>query len=228
MNKLFNEDEEKFVRENILGKGNIELANIFNKKYNRNITAKQMEDWKSKRKLKGDVHRIFTEKEEEFLKNNINGKSANELISLFNDKFRRNITKNQLTGYKRKTGLKSGIDGKFKKGHVSLTCKPVGYEHTTTDGMTFIKIGEPNVWERKQLYLYKKYKGVPPKGYDIIFADGDRTNFDLDNLIAVSKTSKLVMGKKGLFSKNGDVTKLGVLVANLILKNHELKKRGEL
>lgn len=224
MRKLFNDEEEQFIKDNIYGRGNIELAKIFNEQFNRNITTKQMEDWKSHRGLKSDVHRIFTEEENEFLKNNIKGRSAIELISMFNDKFGRSITKNQLTSYKRKTGITSGIDSRFKEGQISPTHKPIGYEHTTTDGMTYIKVGEPSVWERKQLYLYKKYKGVPPKGYDVVFADGDRTNFDLDNLILVSKQEKLIMGKKGMFSKDGEITKLGVLVADLVLKNHKLSK----
>ena len=223
MRKLFNDEEQHFIIDNIKGRGNIELAEMFNKEFGRNITAKQMEDWKSHRGLKGDVHRIFTEEEDDFLKNNIKGRSANELISQFNDKFGRNITKNQLTSYKRRTGIKSGLSGKFKRGQTSPTHKPVGYEHTTTDGSTFIKVGEPSVWERKQVYLYKKYIGEVPKGYDVIFADGNRNNFDLDNLILISKREKLMVGKHGVFSNNGEITKTSLLAARVMLKAYEKK-----
>ena len=41
-------------------------------------------------------------------------------------------------------------------------------------------------WELAQRYFYKKYHGEIPKGYKVIFVDGDISNFSKENLILVN------------------------------------------
>ena len=59
---------------------------------------------------------------------------------------------------------------------------------------------------------------------DIIFADGNKNNFDLDNLIMIKRGLKLTLGKNDLFSSNANITKTGVLVANLMQKKCNILK----
>lgn len=58
----------------------------------------------------------------------------------------------------------------------------------------------------------------------IIFADGDKLNMSLDNLLLVSWRDLVVMNKRGLITKDADVTKTGVTLASVYLKISERKK----
>lgn len=104
---------------------------------------------------------------------------------------------------------------RFKKGNIPKNCKPVGTEKITSDGYTEIKIALPNKWVRKHIYLYEKAHGKVPKGHVIIFADKDRSNFNLDNLICVSRSELAVINKNKLVYPNGEFTKVGVNIAKV-------------
>ena len=50
-------------------------------------------------------------------------------------------------------------------------------------------------------------------------------NFNLDNLILVSRAELLVMNRKGLFSEEPEITKTGANVAKLTVKINEINKK---
>lgn len=106
-----------------------------------------------------------------------------------------------------------------KKAHVNK--KPIGAEWVRKDGMVLIKVAEPSVWKYKQRHIYEERYGKIPKGYKVIFLDQDRTNFDIDNLMAVPGQDSLIAFNKKILSKNKEVTKLGLQVAHLINKIKE-------
>ena len=112
----------------------------------------------------------------------------------------------------------------FKKGNKVHNTRPVGSERIDAkDHYLYIKVAEPNKWQLKHRYLYEQKYGKIPKGYNLIFADGDKYNFDLDNLVLVSNAELLIMNKKGLYKKNKKLTKTGSLVAKVIDKTNKLK-----
>lgn len=113
----------------------------------------------------------------------------------------------------------------FQKGNKTSNTKPIGSERIDAKNhYLYIKIAEPNKWQLKHRYLYEQKYGKIPKGYNLIFADGDKYNFDLDNLVLVSNAELLIMNKKGLYKKNKELTKTGSLVAKVIDKTNKLKK----
>ena len=65
------------------------------------------------------------------------------------------------------------------------------------------------------------------KAYVIVFADGNKQNFDLDNLVLVDRKIKLMAKNKRLFYKDKDLTKTGLLIAELICRSSEVKKKNE-
>lgn len=101
--------------------------------------------------------------------------------------------------------------------------KPIGYEWVRNDGMVLVKVAQPSIWTYKQRYIYEKHYGKLPKGYKVIFLDQDRTNFDIDNLMAVPERDSLIAFNKQMLSKNKEVTKLGLQVAHLMNKIKEEK-----
>lgn len=181
----------------------------------------------------------YTSEMIEYLKEIAPGTPIKEIGEKFNKKFnaeikytvlwavmkRYNITNGRVTKFKKgniphNKGISYNPGGKsiltrFKKGNIPKNCKPVGTEKITSDGYTEIKIALPNKWVRKHIYLYEKAHGKVPKGHVIIFADKDRSNFNLDNLICVSRSELAVINKNKLVYPNGEFTKVGVNIAKV-------------
>lgn len=97
----------------------------------------------------------------------------------------------------------------YEKGQiVHNTCK-VGYEYTSPSGYIYVKTSDipitrstkkrTNVnWKAKHIIEWENHNKKLPKGFTVSFLDGDKTNFDINNLIAlpVSAAGKLAMFKK--------------------------------
>lgn len=64
---------------------------------------------------------------------------------------------------------------------------PVGTEYVTPEGFTLIKVSEkPNVWRQKHRLIWEAVHGRVPEGSTVWFADGNKSNFRLDNLVLIS------------------------------------------
>lgn len=113
----------------------------------------------------------------------------------------------------------------FKKGNVPSNHRKIGEERINVDGYVEIKTREPNKWELKQRVLYKKYYGSIPKGNIVIFADNNKLNFRKENLIAISRKENLILNKKKLRFNSQDLTKSGIIIAKVIDKTNEKRKR---
>ena len=91
---------------------------------------------------------LFTYKEQQFLKENVKGKTVIELTNLFNIAFNKNVEVNTIRNFKKKHKLKSGINTKFVKNQQAHNYKPVGSEFVTKDGYTMIKTKDPNKYQK--------------------------------------------------------------------------------
>ena len=114
----------------------------------------------------------------------------------------------------------------FKKGTIPPNQVPVGTESYTKGGYIKVKVADPNKWELKQRLVYKQHHGEVPKGYSVIFADGNIYNYDIDNLIAVSRAELLVINNNKLIYEDKELTKVGVNIAKILSKASKLKSRG--
>lgn len=108
---------------------------------------------------------------------------------------------------------------------------PIGTERNVK-GYIMVRINERTNaktrawWEFKHRLIYEKAHGKIPEGYNVIFADGDNRNFNIDNLMLVKKNELAVMNRRGLFFKGSiEQTKIGLNIAKLmILKKQKSKK----
>ena len=193
-------------------------------------------------KNKKPQHR-WTDEEKEYLASIVKGKTYKELLILMNDKFEYEFSSQQIESALRRYNLKTGNTGQFKKyqepwnkglkgymganktsfkkGTIPPNYKPVGTERFAKDGYIEVKVKDPNVWELKHRYIYEKYHGKIPNGYNVIFADKNISNFDIDNLILVSKAEMLILNKNKLIIEDKDFTKVGVNIAKLINKTKQ-------
>ncbi|HDR7254295.1 HNH endonuclease signature motif containing protein [Bacillus cereus group sp. MYBK71-2] len=190
---------------------------------------------------------FYTAEQKNFLVENIKGRTRKELCEMFNAYFGLDLGLNQITAYIKNNGLRSGLDARFvegskpwnkgkkgiytggsqtqfKKGQRPHNYKPVGSERVNSDGYVDVKVADPNKWRAKHQLLWEKENGPIPKGYVIIFGDGNRRNFQQDNLILVSKSQLAILNKNQLIKDNADLTRVGIVIADLYKKIGERKK----
>ena len=190
----------------------------------------------------------YTNEMIEFLKEVTPQKTYKEITELFNRRFNLDVTaekiKSLLSRKKIHTGTKGclykkgsvpwnkGVYGymganktSFKKGHKPKNWKPVGSERIDTEGYTLIKIAEPRKWALKHRIIWEEYhKKKVPRDCVIIFADGDKTNFSIENLICVSRKELRVLNKCSLIKNDLELTKTGLNVVKIRIKLAELRK----
>jgi hypothetical protein len=184
----------------------------------------------------------WTPKEIRFLEKNIAGRSYAEMTELFNHRFGLSLTLGQITSALKSHKLHNGINhfhfghppyfkGKnrtsYKPGQKPWNYKPIGSERVNYNGIVDVKIADtpPKKYKSKHLIIWEKANGSVPKGYFIIFADGNKKNFNLSNLLMVSYKEIAVMNKQRLISKHRDLTLAGKLIADIRILIAE-RKRG--
>jgi hypothetical protein len=81
----------------------------------------------------------------------------------------------------------------FSKGSVPPNHRPVGFERACSkDGYIYVKVGEGmRQFRLKHRIIYEQHFGKIPKGYNVQFKDGDKRNFNIDNLELVSKRTNM-------------------------------------
>ena len=190
----------------------------------------------------------FTPEQVEFITANVAGIGHAELRDLVNNYFHIQLGLNQIAAFIKNHKLNSGLNGRFKPGHAPYNkgktghhggevtqfktghkpwnYKPVGTERIDGDGYVGIKTTDPNKWRPKHLIIWEAANGPAPKGHAVIFGDGNRFNFDLNNLLLVSRKELAVLNHKDLIQGDAELTRSGILIAKLILKYSGCKKRS--
>ena len=116
--------------------------------------------------------------------------------------------------------LQDQIDAAFGEHH------EVGYIAHHKDGYSFIKVAEPKKWQLYQKYVWEKaHRTKLSKDQIVIFLDGNKENFDPDNLAMVTRKELMILNHEKMLTADKDLSKTGVLVAKLKMKIKE-KENG--
>jgi hypothetical protein len=188
----------------------------------------------------------FTREQIEFIKVNVVGKSYSEIISFVKNQFGIQLNKIQVKSFMGNHKLNSGRTGRFESGHIPANkgthintggketqfkrghkpwnYKPVGTERVNADGYVDIKIADPKKWKTKHILIWEAENAPVPKGHVVIFGDGNRFNFELDNLILISRKELAVLNKNRLIQGDADLTRSVILIADIYLKCGEGKR----
>lgn len=208
--KKWTKEVIEFMIENYEGKDNIELAKLLNERFNLNTDNDRVSNVKANLKRRRGID----------LTTHINRGCYRKGISPPNKgkKWDEYLTKEQQERARTTT---------FKKGNIPPNRSEIGQERITQDGYTEVKVQDGALnknWVLKHRYIYEQHYGKIPDGYNVMFADKNRQNFDIDNLILVSKHEDLIMNSKKLIYEDKELTKSGHLVAKVIAKATKLKK----
>lgn len=273
MRRVWNKERDNYLIQIHQGKSNKEIAELFNQKFNTELTVSAINSRKRVLKLISNYKYCskYNEKIIEYLKKNHKGKSTIELSNEINQKFGLNTDPDSIQNLKSRIKRRDGFifeparnDGcikkgnipinkgkkwddymskdaqarsrktTFKKGNKPLNAVDIGeesmrYSGSKPDDLGYVHVkvcdgkGNKN-WIPKQRVIYEQHYGPIPKGHKVIFADGNRFNFDIDNLVLVSSSEELIMNQKSLRYDDQDLTKTGHLIAKVIDKRNKLRK----
>lgn len=183
----------------------------------------------------------YTDEQRQFLISYIPGHSYKDIIESYNQKFTENkLTESRLKNFTKGNNIYTGRTGyyvkgnvpankgtkgiskpnktSFKKGNVPSNIKPIGHIRVDRDGFLYQKIQDghgPKNYRMIHVMNWEKVNGPVPKGHKLIFADRDRSNVSVDNLILVSYAQALILNKQGLIYNDKDLTTSGVNIAKL-------------
>lgn len=174
--------------------------------------------------------KLFTQEEADFIKKHIVNYTTQETADLVNKHFGKNYTALQITRFKQYRKLVSGFYG-CKKGTLPVNTVPIGTETLTKDGYVIVKVdnkpkGNRKNWKCKHRLLWEQHYGKIPDGYVVVFADQDKTNFELDNLILVERSALLTARTQHIIFSNPELTKTGLLVAKLMNKTQNIRRNN--
>lgn len=197
------------------------------------------------------VKKQYTQEQLDYLKKlSEEGLFNSEITKRFNERFGTNKTESAIQNIRAIYGIKTSAryywekghipwnKGKkgisyegmkatqFKKGHKPHNWVPVGSERITPDGYVQIKVQEgkkQHNWKGKHILIWEAANGPVPKGHVIIFGDGNKRNFDLNNLLLVSRKQLVRLNQKNLIANDAELTKTGIIIADIYNKIGELQ-----
>lgn len=190
-----------YIRAHYKGCGNAEMAERLNAEFGTSYTAKQINSYYKNHRLHSGITGRFE--------------------------------KGHVPANKGKKGwCASGCEKtQFTKGNLPASTKPIGYERVSKDGYIEVKIKmRPSRSDcndnfvAKHRLIWEQAYGHIPKGYVVIFKDGDKRNFDLSNLALVSMAERLEMTRRGLFSGDPALTETGIMIAKVRTAMHRKRK----
>ena len=205
------EEIVKYIIKIHKGKTLYELADMVNKQFNLNVTNKDIGNLKARLRIKKGIildPAVNEGKYKSGKKAANKGKKWCEFMS--------------------KEGQENSKKTWFKKRSKPHNALPIGTKHIRSTGYLYIKVADGkgnNNWIPKHKYIYEQHYGKIPEKSKVIFADGNRFNFDIENLILVSNSEELIMNRKKMFSSNKEITKTGSLIAKVIDKKNNLKNK---
>ncbi len=188
----------------------------------------------------------------DFIHQNYIGTGHQDMADMVNKGFGTNYTKDQIKGcyarYKLNSGLtghyvkgqkpwnkgkpKSWIGGEetqFRKGNIPANRVPIGTERVDSkDGYIYVKIQDGhlnNNWKQKHVLIWEQYNGPVPDGHVIIFGDGNKRNFDPDNLILVSRAQLVRLNQLNLIQTDAELTRTGIIIADIVSKASQRRRK---
>lgn len=126
---------------------------------------------------------------ERWMLENDHGQRMDELQAAWRERWGFNISRGQVNIFRGAHGTQTRKDHGGGRHRV-----PMYSERASKDGYLVIKAREnpsrpmsKDNWVLKHVWVYEQTHGKVPEGHVVYFADGDKRNFDPDNLVAVPR-----------------------------------------
>ena len=205
MNRKYNAEHIEWLKANIVGCHFKELTDMFNNQFGMDLKVATMVSLT-------DRHGLHNGLDTQFKDYMINAGVP----------FR--FKKGHVPFNKGKKGIGGWEPTQFSKGHRPANYRPVGSERTNVDGYVELKVAHPRKWVGKHTFIWEEHNGLVPKGHVVIFGDGNRSNFDPNNLLLVSRKQLVRLNQNNLIQKDTELTKTAIIMADIYGKIGERRK----
>ncbi|MCL2168405.1 MAG: HNH endonuclease [Defluviitaleaceae bacterium] len=139
------------------------------------------------------------------------------------------VTATQVGELCRAKGFSNGLDTRFQEKHTinagrkRANALPNGAEIINADGYTLLKSN--GVWRFKHITLWEQAHGRSVhEGHYIVFGDGNKGNFDKENLFCMTATQNAIRTRNGLQGATPELAAAGVALAKLYSQIGEREK----
>lgn len=136
---------------------------------------------------------------EAWMLENDHGTRIDVLSDMFRERFGFGISRAQINLFRASHGTQK------TRGYGGRKPVPVGTERESKDGYIVRKVREratvamsKDNWKLKHVWVYEQAHGSVPEGHMVFFADGDKRNFDPDNLVAVPQKLAALLNSPGM------------------------------
>ena len=222
MGKLkYTPEIKEYIRANIKGVKYKDMANMIFEKFNVRVNPDALGQWCTKNKLQNGLTGCF---EKGHIPVNKGKKWDDYLTKEQQEKCRKTcFSSEKVVNHQDHTWYhKVGDERLDKDGYVMIKL----YEHAKDNGGG--KKNSTRAWVLKHRHIWESNYGKIPHGYIVIFLDGNKFNFDVDNLALISQRENVLINKYGLRYDDPDLTKLGINIAKLrLLMVEKGKKKNE-
>lgn len=121
----------------------------------------------------------------------------------------------------------------FKKGNIPHNGgTPVGtvrlrHDHKNRGGRPYYweKVAEPNVWRMKHVLVWEVANGPVPDGCMVTFANGDSTDYRIENLILETRAQHAVKNRWDVHGYDRESAELANTIADLKMAANKAKKK---
>lgn len=170
--KYYTQEQANFIKENYKYYPLPKLTQLFNQYFNENKSQKQIRAFIHNRKITSG------------------GRTGQ-------------FQKEHTPWNKGKKGLIiTNCETRFKPGQEPPTARPLYSERVSKDGFIEISVPEhnphtgcPRRFKHKHVWIWEQYYGPVSKGHCIIFKDGNNRNFNIENLICISRNELLKLNQ---------------------------------
>lgn len=190
--KTFSNEQANFILQNYRGKTNTEICDLLNQKFCTNFRPKQVEHFKYTNHLYS-LKKKFPPEICCYIAENHFGKFHKELTNEINTIFGTSYATKEVTSYLRRNHLTTGMRG-------ACSLKYSNGETVLRKAGLFIKVDGQFI---KMSHYVLEQNGIKVKPGDCIkFLDGNKTNYDPENLAVVSRNENLRLNSNGWFTNN--------------------------
>jgi hypothetical protein len=117
----------------------------------------------------------------------------------------------------------------YQKGHIPKHNKSIGSERVVKHGHIQVKVtdeqykGKKN-WKFKHHLVYEQHYGSIPEGMVVTFVDGDCTNFNPENLIAIKNADLVWLNKHKMKFKDRELLESSIALGRLSMAVNKKKR----
>ena len=199
----------EFLKNNAAGRSTYELADMINEKFGPGtMTRDQVRTYMKARKIKNGLSEQFRFKKGQISHNK--GKKLEDFMS--------------------PEGIENSKKTRFKKGHIPYNKCDIGEIRINTDGYYIKKIKNTGTQAQRWAFLHRliweENRGPIPEGKMVEFADGNKLNVDINNLILTDRREHLELNRINDFKPrdNADMTKAQLNLAKLKIALKDTKE----